>query len=42
MSGFTGLTDAICSVALKLGLSAESVRKWVHRFEIDNGACGGD
>ncbi len=42
MRGFTGLADAICSVALKLGLSVEPVRKWVHRFEIDNGACGGD
>ncbi len=34
--------EAICSVALKLGLSAESVRKRMHRFEIDNGARGGD
>ena len=33
--------EAICSVAEKLGPSVESVRKWVHRFEIDNGARPG-
>ena len=38
MSGFMGLAEAICSVALKLGLSAESVREWVCRREIDTGA----
>lgn len=29
--------EAICSVADKLGPSAESVRKWVRRAEIDGG-----
>ena len=33
--------EAICSVALKLGPSAESVRKWVCRCEIDAGARAG-
>ena len=33
--------EAICSVAHKLGPSAESVRKWVRRAEIDAGARGG-
>ena len=41
MRGFTGLADAICSVAEKLGPSVESVRVWVHRFEVDNGARPG-
>ncbi len=27
--------EAICSVAEKLGPTAETVRKWVHRVEID-------
>ena len=31
----------ICSVTEKLGTSVESVCKWVHRFEIDNGALPG-
>ena len=33
--------EAICSVAEKLGPSAESVRKWVRRAEIDGGARSG-
>ena len=33
--------EAICSVADKLGPSAESVRKWVRRAEIDAGARDG-
>ena len=33
--------EAICSVAEKLGPSAESVRKWVRRAEIDGGARPG-
>ncbi len=33
--------EAICSVADKLGPSAESVRKWVRRAEIDGGARPG-
>ena len=41
MSGFMGLVEAVCSVALKLGASVESVREWVCRFEIDAGARAG-
>ena len=33
--------EAICSVSEKLGSSAESVRKWVCRCEIDTGVRGG-
>ena len=33
--------EAICSVADKLGPSAESVRKWVQRAEIDSGSREG-
>ena len=33
--------EAICSVAEKLGPTPETVRKWVHRDEIDNGARPG-
>ena len=33
--------ETICSVAGKLGLSAETVRKWVRRAEIDGGARPG-
>lgn len=33
--------EAICSVAGKLGPSAESVRKWVQRAEIDAGSREG-
>ncbi len=33
--------EAICSVADKLGPSAESVRKWVRRAETDGGARPG-
>ncbi len=33
--------EAICSVADKLGPSAESVRKWVRRAEVDGGARPG-
>ena len=29
--------EAICSVAEKLGPTAETVRKWVRRVEIDEG-----
>ena len=41
MRGFMGLAEAICSVAEKLGPFVESVHKWVHRFEVDNGARPG-
>ena len=33
--------EAVCSVADKLGPSAEWVRKWVRRFEVDGGARPG-
>lgn len=33
--------EAICSVADKLGPTAETVRKWVRRAEIDGGARPG-
>ena len=33
--------EAICSVADKLGPSAESVRKWVRRAEVDGGTRPG-
>ncbi len=33
--------DAICSIAKKLGCSAESLRKWVRQTEIDSGRRGG-
>ena len=33
--------EAICSVADKLGPSAETVRKWIRRAEIDGGARAG-
>jgi transposase len=33
--------EAICSVAEKLGPSAEAVRKWVRRAEIDGGVVPG-
>ena len=33
--------EAICSVAEKLGPTAETVRKWVRRDEIDNGVRPG-
>ena len=33
--------EAICSVAEKLGPTAETVRKWVRQAEIDGGARGG-
>jgi len=33
--------EAICSVAEKLGPTAETVRKWVRRFEIDSGGRPG-
>ena len=33
--------EAVCSVAGKLGPSAESVRKWVQRAEIDAGSRDG-
>lgn len=33
--------EAICSVAEKLGPTPETVRKWVRRDEIDNGARPG-
>jgi len=33
--------EAVCSVADKLGPSAESVRKWVRRAEIDAGCQPG-
>ena len=33
--------EAICSVAAKLGPSAEAVRKWVRQAEIDGGTRSG-
>jgi transposase len=33
--------EAICSVAEKLGPTAETVRKWVRRFEVDGGVRPG-
>lgn len=33
--------EAICSVAEKLGPTAETVRKWVRQAEIDGGVRGG-
>ena len=33
--------EAICSVAEKLGPTAETVRKWVRRVEIDEGRRAG-
>jgi transposase len=33
--------EAICSVAAKLGPSAEAVRKWVRQAEIDGGVRAG-
>src|SRR5512145_619334 len=33
--------EAICSVAEKIGCSAESLRKWIRRAEIDSGRRGG-
>src|SRR3954465_2842751 len=34
--------DAICSVAEKLGTRAETVRRWVHGAEVDEGQRPGD
>ncbi len=33
--------EAICSVAEKVGPTAETVRKWVRRYEIDHGTRPG-
>ena len=33
--------DAICAVAEKLGPTAETVRKWVRRAEVDEGTGQG-
>jgi transposase len=33
--------EAICSVAEKVGPTPETVRKWVRRYEIDNGVRAG-
>ncbi len=33
--------EAICSIAGKIGCSAETLRKWVRRTEIDSGRRGG-
>jgi transposase len=33
--------EAICSIAEKIGCSAEALRKWVRRTEIDSGRRGG-
>jgi transposase len=33
--------EAMCSIAGKLGCSAETLRKWVRRAEIDSGRRGG-
>lgn len=33
--------EAVCSVAEKLGPTAETVRKWVRQAEVDGGVRGG-
>ncbi len=33
--------EAICSIAEKIGCSAETLRKWVRRREVDSGLRGG-
>ena len=33
--------EAICSIAEKIGCSAETLRKWVRRTEVDTGRRGG-
>ncbi len=33
--------EAICSIAEKIGCSAETLRKWVRRTEVDSGRRGG-
>ena len=33
--------EAICSIAEKIGCSAESLRKWIRRAEIDSGRRDG-
>ena len=33
--------EAICSIAEKIGCSAETLRKWVRRTEVDSGLRGG-
>ncbi len=33
--------EAMCSIAEKIGCSAETLRKWVRRTEIDSGRRGG-
>ena len=33
--------EAICSIAEKIGCSAETLRKWVRRTEVDTGHRGG-
>ena len=33
--------EAICSIAEKIGCSAETLRKWVRRTEVDAGRCSG-
>jgi transposase-like protein len=33
--------EAICSIAAKIGCSAETLRKWVRQSEVDSGRRGG-
>ncbi len=33
--------EAICSIAEKIGCSAETLRKWVRQIEVDSGLRGG-
>jgi len=33
--------EATCSIAAKIGCSAESLRKWIRKTEIDSGQRGG-
>jgi transposase len=33
--------EATCSIAAKIGCSAESLRKWIRKAEIDSGQRGG-
>jgi transposase len=33
--------EAICSIAAKIGCSAETLRKWVRQTEVDSGRRGG-
>ena len=36
-SDYTSKWSATCSIATKVGVTPETLRKWVKQFEIDNG-----